>query len=97
MGQWSTTSRVSIGVSHHLADGELGNMLHEVHRVTRGWLLFVDAVLTPGLTSRLLRRYDRGRHPRRADSLRRLLAARFEIVSDKEFTIRHRYLLVTAR
>ena len=88
---------MSIGVSHHLDDDELGRMLDELRRVANRRLFFLDAVLNPTYTSRLLWRYDRGRHPRSADTLRRLLAARFTIVSDEEFTIRHRYLLVTAK
>ena len=87
----------SLGVSHHLDDGELAQMLDELRRVTRDRVFFLDAVVTPARTSRLLWRYDRGRHPRPAEVLRRELAARFEIVSVDEFTIRHRYLVVTAR
>jgi SAM-dependent methyltransferase len=87
---------VSIGVSHHLDDDGLRRMLDELRRVARGRLLFLDPVLTSKFTSRLLWRYDRGRHPRGAADLRRELAARFSIDFDEEFTVRHRYLLVTA-
>jgi SAM-dependent methyltransferase len=87
---------LSVGVSHHLDDEQFGRMLDELRRVTRERLLFLDAVVTPSITSRLLWRYDRGRHPRTAEVLRRAVAARFRIVSDEEFTVRHRYLLLTA-
>lgn len=86
---------ISIAVSHHLDDENLAGMLDELRRVVRKRLFFLDAVVTPALASRLLWRYDRGRHPRTADSLRKQLAMRFDIVSDEEFTILHRYLLVT--
>jgi uncharacterized protein YbaR (Trm112 family) len=88
---------LSIGVSHHLDDDRLGRMLDELRRVARHRIFFLDAVVTPARTSRLLWRYDRGRHPRTADILRSELAARFEILTADEFTIRHRYLLVTGR
>jgi SAM-dependent methyltransferase len=86
---------ISIAVSHHLDDEELAGMLDELRRVVRKRLFFLDAVVTPAYASRLLWRYDRGRHPRSADSLRNQLATRFDIVSDEEFTVLHRYLLVT--
>jgi uncharacterized protein YbaR (Trm112 family) len=86
---------LAVGMSHHLTDGELGRMLDEVRRVVRHRLLFLEPVATSSYRSRLLWRYDLGRHPRSADVLRNHLAGRFEIVSDEEFTILHRYLLVT--
>jgi uncharacterized protein YbaR (Trm112 family) len=76
---------VSVGVSHHLDDGELGLMLD-----------FVDAVRTPTPASRLLWRYDRGRHARPAVSLWRELDRRFDVVAAEEFRLLHRYLLVKA-
>jgi uncharacterized protein YbaR (Trm112 family) len=88
---------ISIAVSHHLDDEELAGMLDELRRVVRKRLFFLDAVVAPAYASRLLWRYDRGRHPRSADSLRKQLAMRFDIVSDEEFTVLHRYLLVTGR
>jgi uncharacterized protein YbaR (Trm112 family) len=86
---------ISIAVSRHLDDEELAGMLDELRRVVRKRLFFLGAVVTPAYASRLLWRYDRGRHPRSADSLRKQLATRFDIVSDEEFTVLHRYLLVT--
>jgi ubiquinone/menaquinone biosynthesis C-methylase UbiE len=86
---------LAVGMSHHLTDPELSRTLDELRRVVRKRLFFLDAVVTPGYTSRLLWRYDRGRHPRSADVLRKQLAMRFNIVSDEEFTVLHRYLLVT--
>jgi SAM-dependent methyltransferase/uncharacterized protein YbaR (Trm112 family) len=87
---------ISSGVSHHLDDASLGRMLDELRRVTRDRVVFVDAVVSPSLTSRLLWRYDPGRHPRSAEVLKRELEARFEVASAEEYRIRHRYLLVRA-
>jgi hypothetical protein len=81
-------------VSHHLDDAQLGQMLDELRRVSKR-IVFLDAVLSPRRTSRLLWRYDRGRHPRQASVLRRELATRFRLLDDEEFTVRHTYLLVT--
>jgi SAM-dependent methyltransferase len=87
---------LSIFVSHHLDDAQLGQMLNELRRVSKR-VFFLDAVLSPRRTSRLLWRYDRGRHPRPADVLRRQLAARFSLLEDEEFTVRHTYLLLTGK
>jgi SAM-dependent methyltransferase len=86
-----------VAVSHHLDDGQLTQMLDELRRVVRERLFFLDAVATPSHRSRLLWHYDLGRYPRSSDVLRAELAARFQLVTDEEFTILHRYLLVTAR
>jgi hypothetical protein len=71
-------------------------MLDELRRVATR-VFFLDAVLAPRLRSRLLWRYDRGRHPRSAATLREELAARFELLDDEEFNVQHRYLLVTGK
>jgi SAM-dependent methyltransferase len=88
---------ICIGVSHHLDDRELSTMLSELRRVSREKICFLDAVVTERLMSRLLWRYDRGRHPRTATSLKRELEAHFALESSEEFTVRHRYLLALAR
>ncbi len=86
---------VSVAVSHHLSDGQLGRMLDELRRVATK-LFFLDAVITPRRVSRVLWHYDQGRHPRTAGQLRSEIKARFAIERDEEFTVYHRYLLVTA-
>jgi SAM-dependent methyltransferase len=85
---------LSTFVSHHLDDAQLGQMLDELRRVSSR-IFFLDAVLSPRLRSRLLWRYDRGRHPRTAQTLRQELAARFHLVTDEEFSVHHHYLLLT--
>jgi SAM-dependent methyltransferase len=87
---------VSIGVSHHLDDAEFERSLEELRRVARERVVFLDAVWSDATTSRLLWRYDRGRYPRAADALREALAKRFDVRDEREFTVRHRYLLVIA-
>src|SRR5439155_24151670 len=84
---------ICVSVSHHLDDHGFGLMLDELRRVTRDRVVFLDAVASPAVRSRLLWRYDRGRHPRPVEVLRRELSSRFEIVSAEEFTTLHRYLL----
>jgi SAM-dependent methyltransferase len=86
-----------VGVSHHLDDGQFGQMLDELRRVARNSLFFLDGVLAPRLVSRILWRYDRGRHPRAAETLRQEIGERFDVVSEDEFTILHRYLLIVGR
>lgn len=85
---------VSVGVSHHLDDAGLGLMLDELRRVAREGVVFLDAVLSRAPASRLLWRYDRGRHARPAVTLWRELQRRFEVVEAQEFRLVHRYLLV---
>lgn len=87
---------LAIGMSHHLDDKELSGTFDELRRVVAHRLLFLEPVETSSYRSRLLWRYDPGRHPRSADVLRSQLALRFDILSDEEFTVHHRYLLVTA-
>jgi hypothetical protein len=58
---------------------------------------FLDGVATPAIVSRILWRYDRGRHPRTAELLRKEIGRRFEVVVDEEFTVLHRYVLLVAR
>ena len=86
---------VSVAVSHHLDDASFGRALDELRRVVREQVVFLDAVTAPRSASRILWRYDRGRHPRPADVLQRELAARFRLDSVEEFTALHRYLLVS--
>jgi uncharacterized protein YbaR (Trm112 family) len=96
-GDGSVDWALSIAVSHHLDEPSLNRMLDELRRVVTGRLLFLDAVTTERRVSRTLWRYDGGRHPRSADALLRAIAARFEVVTHEEFTVYHRYLLVTAK
>ena len=87
-------------MSHHLGDAELSRMLDEVGRVLKpeGIFLFADPVWHPSrLPGRLLWRYDRGAHPRRARELRPCIEARFRIDRWDEFAMLHRYVACLAR
>jgi SAM-dependent methyltransferase len=87
-------------MSHHLDDAALTRMLDEVARVLKpgGVFLFADPVWHPArLPGWLLWRYDRGAHPRRADTLRSLIAGRFHIDRWDDFALWHRYAACLAR
>lgn len=83
-------------VLHHLEDAHLDLMLGELHRVVRRGVFVLDAVADPSLRSRVLWRYDRGRHPRPPDAIRDAISARFAIVAEDEFAVVHRYVALTA-
>jgi len=89
---------VCIDVAHHLDDHQLLGFAHELARITRHRLLFVDAVWSarPSL-GRVLWRYDRGAHPRTAARLVQALEAAFEIESTERFRVIHRYMLCVCR
>jgi uncharacterized protein YbaR (Trm112 family) len=80
------------GLIGHAVSSAVG--IHFVYDLIRRRLFFLEPVTTSSYRSRLLWHYDLGRHPRSSDVLRNQLALRFEIVSDEEFTVLHRYLLV---
>lgn len=82
-----------MAVSNHLPDAELEALLAEVARVCRKRFVFLDAVATPRLLSRLLWRYDRGSHPRGEARLREAFARWFEIEREERYTTWHRFLL----
>jgi ubiquinone/menaquinone biosynthesis C-methylase UbiE len=80
-------------VSHHLEDSDFKLMVGELARVTRRQVVFVDALRTSRLTSRVLWSIDRGAHPRAYDELVDVLRMRFWAQSVETFTLRHSYLL----
>lgn len=89
---------VCAAMSHHLTDDECHNLFAELARVCRGHLVFFDAVERPGSTvSRLLWKYDRGSHPRPADSIVAMMAKWFYIEHREEYAIYHRYVLCVGR
>jgi ubiquinone/menaquinone biosynthesis C-methylase UbiE len=85
-----------IDVSHHLHDDELERLVNELARITRRKLIFVDALETPRLVSKLLWTIDRGSHPRSLDALRHRLEQRFFFEQFGVFTIQHAYMMVVA-
>ena len=82
-------------ISHHIPDTVLDDMFDEIWRVLRpsGQFLFMDAVKTGRLASRVLWHYDRGSHPRSEPDLLERLQRRFRIVSREAYWNFHTYLL----
>lgn len=89
---------VCIAVSHHLASGELEQVIGELARVTRRRLVFLDALDRPSsLMSRLLWGLDRGSFPRSPETLCEILARRFEMEHAERYTVYHEYMLWVGR
>ena len=88
---------MSVDVSHHLTDTEFDSFLKTLAGVCRRGFIFLDAVDRPdSMVSRVLWKYDRGRHPRQPDRLRAFLSRYFEIRSEESYRIYHTYLLCLA-
>jgi ubiquinone/menaquinone biosynthesis C-methylase UbiE len=89
---------VCVAVAHHLNDEELPAMFAELARVTRRRLVFLDPLSSsrPGIAS-LLWRYDRGSHPRSAETLLSELARCFEIDRVERFRVLHEYVVCGGR
>lgn len=86
-----------VDISHHLPDTAWPLMLAELRRVTRGTLIFLDAVRDDErFLSRILWRYDRGRFPRRRDDILQAVSREFHVRKVIEFSVYHRYLLCVA-
>jgi len=98
LGDHSVDLTLCMAMSHHLDDCQVDELFSELARVSRGRLMFLDAVERPdSLISRLLWKYDRGSHPRRAATLRRMVQERFQIEHEEEYSIYHTYWLCSAR
>jgi uncharacterized protein YbaR (Trm112 family) len=82
-----------VEVSHHLSDALLENCLSEAARVTRGALVFVDALRGPRRRSKLLWKLDLGRFPRTEDELVSAIDRRFEVTRLERFRVNHDHLL----
>ena len=86
-----------VDVSHHLDDTVWPEALMELSRVTRGRLIFLDAIRNDSrFASRLLWRYDRGRYPRVREELLDSLGREFTIEETVDFSIYHQYVLCIA-
>ena len=92
----SVDCALCLHVTHHLDDAQLERLLDELARVVRETLIFQDAVKTRRLASRLLWRWDRGRHPRDAEALTAALQKRFVIERAERYSTLHEYLLIVA-
>lgn len=85
-----------VAVSHHLSEAQLGDALHELSRICRLRLVFLDAIRHEGTVSRLMWKYDRGSYPRTADALRAHIERYFVIESESCNAVYHHYWLCAA-
>ena len=87
-------------MAHHLDETAFGLALAEVERVLRlgGRLLFVEPIWCGRRwLSRLLWRYDVGRHPRSMEVLTSALASKLDIAQIDQFQTLHRFVFVLAQ
>jgi SAM-dependent methyltransferase len=83
-----------IAVAHHLAPGPFAALVDELARITRGSLLFLDAIRPRGFgASWLLWQIDRGAYPRTEAELLDAISARFDIRTVERHSIHHSYVL----
>jgi ubiquinone/menaquinone biosynthesis C-methylase UbiE len=94
----SVDATLCAALSHHLSDEELPRVLHEIARVTRERLVFMDAITrADSLLDRLLWSIDRGSYPRSAAALLAALQQAFVVDSVERFRVYHEYIVCTAR
>ena len=87
-----------VAVCHHVDDDTLDRMLAELARVTGGAMVLLEPLRNDArAASRLLWRYDRGRHARTREELERRVAAAFRIDETVEYRIYHEYWICVAR
>lgn len=89
---------VCVALSHHLDDEQLPQLFAELARVTRRRLVFLDSLWTsrPGI-AKLMWRYDRGSHPRTAETLLAGLSRHFDLERVERFQVFHQFVLCSAR
>ena len=80
-------------MSHHIADRDLSRLFAELARVVRKKMIFIDAVKSPRLTSRILWSMDRGAFPRLMPTLCSALNKSFDIESLQLYKVYHEYIL----
>ncbi len=94
----SVDQALCVAVAHHLADAELLLAFHEIARVVKRKLIFLDPIDCPTrAASRLLWSIDRGSFPRSPEVLRRFLEESFVLEQAEVFTVLHRYFVCVAR
>jgi SAM-dependent methyltransferase len=83
-------------VAHHVPDKTLAQIIKESMRVLKksGKFILMDPVWNPRrLLSRVLWRIDRGRYPRRAETLYEAVSRNFRIYHWQHFSVYHEYIL----
>jgi SAM-dependent methyltransferase len=79
-------------VCHHLDDGALAATLGELARVCSGHVFIMDPVWNPRRwRSRMLWRYDEGKHPRSSATLGLLIERTFTVDREEQFSVHHQY------
>jgi SAM-dependent methyltransferase len=88
---------VCMAVFHHLDDATMHAALAEIARVTADRFVFIDALRNERRwLSRLLWRYDRGRHPRTREELLRAIEQAFDVESASSYRSGHELMVCVA-
>jgi len=93
LGDKTVDFALCAALSHHLADEVLALLFKELARVVRKKLIFIDAVKSPKLLSKMLWAIDRGAFPRKEASLRSAIERYFDIESLKPYKVYHQYIM----
>jgi SAM-dependent methyltransferase len=93
----SSDCTLCVAVTHHLPAAALARVFGELARITRGYLLFVDAVHEPtAWAGRFLWRLDRGAYPHTEQTLIEAMSGAFRIEHVERYSRYHHYLLCRA-
>lgn len=93
LGDKSVDFALCAAMSHHIADDDLSRLFAELARVVRKKLIFLDAVKSPRLISRILWAVDRGSYPRPEPAICSMIEQFFDIDSKQPYKIYHQYIL----
>lgn len=93
LGNHSVDYALCAAMSHHIADEDLSRLFEELARVVQKKLIFIDAVKSPRLMSRILWSVDRGAHPRPEPILCSMIERYFDIESKQSYKVYHQYIL----
>ena len=89
---------ICLQMSHHLTDSQLGAFFREAARVSRSSLVFLDGVERKNSwLSTTLWKYDRGSHPRSAETLATVMASDFDIEHQETYSNIYTYVLFVGR
>jgi ubiquinone/menaquinone biosynthesis C-methylase UbiE len=93
LGDKTVDYALCAAMSHHISNEVLDHLFKELARVVKKKLIFIDALKSPRLVSRMLWAVDRGSFPRTSPSLCFALERYFDIESLEPFEIYHQYIL----
>jgi len=90
----SVDDAICVAIAHHLTDAQVESLFNEVARVIRRRMIFLEPLeRKTSFRSNLLWRYDRGSHPRSAETLTAALEQCFTIQQAVHYSVYHTYLL----